>query len=334
MKARTHSRAIAAVVALATAAGCQLIGGIDERYLGTALDGGPDATTEDAESPDGTTTDAGVESAAADAPAFVDAAGDVDTSGNADAGPDGACSDGGCAVTYPGEVLADGPLAYWRLDDTSGTTAVDSSGNGNDGTYYGDFTLGQSGAIASDPSDTGVYLNESGGQTGWVGAGGSFAVTSEFTNQSPFTIEAWIKPAVIDANYRGVMSNEAAVDAGKDGYVIYLGGFTSNGVGIGFDRWGGAVSTPVQDAGAVSAGSAWWYVVGTYDGTNQTIYVNGVQVATATSAVELPSFGCTFAIGATHCGTVSFYQGVIDEVAVYGTALSQARIQAHYQAAQ
>jgi hypothetical protein len=37
-------------------------------------------------------------------------------------------------MAYEDEVLADLPLIYWRLDETSGTTAADSSGNGNDGT--------------------------------------------------------------------------------------------------------------------------------------------------------------------------------------------------------
>jgi hypothetical protein len=39
------------------------------------------------------------------------------------------------------EVLADSPALYARLGDTFGTTAADSSGNGNDGTYTGGFTL-------------------------------------------------------------------------------------------------------------------------------------------------------------------------------------------------
>jgi hypothetical protein len=43
-------------------------------------------------------------------------------------------------MTYESEVLADSPLVYWRLDESSGQTAADSSGNGNDG-WYGDSTF-------------------------------------------------------------------------------------------------------------------------------------------------------------------------------------------------
>ena len=46
---------------------------------------------------------------------------------------------------YANRVLADSPLGYWRLGEFSGSVAVDSSGNGNDGTYVGNVVLGQPG---------------------------------------------------------------------------------------------------------------------------------------------------------------------------------------------
>src|SRR5205807_64318 len=51
------------------------------------------------------------------------------------------------APPYPGNVLSDGPLAYWRLDEASGTTAADLSGDGFNGTYNGSVTLGSSGLL-------------------------------------------------------------------------------------------------------------------------------------------------------------------------------------------
>src|SRR2546427_12015435 len=52
--------------------------------------------------------------------------------------------------SYRASVLADHPVAYWRLDEETGTVMVDASGNGNDGAYAGAVTLGQPGAPASD----------------------------------------------------------------------------------------------------------------------------------------------------------------------------------------
>ena len=51
---------------------------------------------------------------------------------------------------YRAAVLADSPLAYWRLGETSGTVAHDETGNGHDGTYVGGVTLGQPGALTGD----------------------------------------------------------------------------------------------------------------------------------------------------------------------------------------
>ena len=48
-------------------------------------------------------------------------------------------------VLYDTEILADSPVGYWKLNETSGTTAYDSSGNGNNGTLHGGITLNQPG---------------------------------------------------------------------------------------------------------------------------------------------------------------------------------------------
>lgn len=48
-------------------------------------------------------------------------------------------------TAYDDTVLALNPVVYLKFDETSGTTASDSSGNGNDGTYNGGVTLGAAG---------------------------------------------------------------------------------------------------------------------------------------------------------------------------------------------
>src|SRR2546422_5200417 len=64
--------------------------------------------------------------------------------------------------SYRASVLADHPVAYWRLDEETGTVMVDASGNGNDGAYAGAVTLGQPGALASD-GGTAVGVGPGGG---------------------------------------------------------------------------------------------------------------------------------------------------------------------------
>src|SRR5687768_508944 len=43
-------------------------------------------------------------------------------------------------MAYADDVTAKTPTMYWKLDETSGTTAADASGNGNTGTYNGTYT--------------------------------------------------------------------------------------------------------------------------------------------------------------------------------------------------
>src|SRR5213593_2714324 len=64
--------------------------------------------------------------------------------------------------SYRASVLADHPVAYWRLNEATGAVMADASGNGNDGTYAGAVTLGQPGALTSD-GDTAVGFNPTGG---------------------------------------------------------------------------------------------------------------------------------------------------------------------------
>ena len=97
-------------------------------------------------------------------------------------------------AAYRNQVLADEPLAYWRLGEPSGTSAADASGNGNTGTYGGSPTLGATGALAGD-TDTatsfdGVNDNVSVPNNASLNLNGSFSIEfwakqTSFTNYLP-----------------------------------------------------------------------------------------------------------------------------------------------------
>src|SRR5262249_9490411 len=57
-----------------------------------------------------------------------------------------------CEAAYRDTVLADSPILYWRLGESSGTTVGDSSGHGSTGTIVGSPTLGAQGALFGDSS--------------------------------------------------------------------------------------------------------------------------------------------------------------------------------------
>ncbi len=64
-------------------------------------------------------------------------------------------------TTYSQLIRNDGPAGYWRLDETSGTTAADSAGS-NPGTYQGGVTLGATGLLTSESDKAASF---SGSQT-------------------------------------------------------------------------------------------------------------------------------------------------------------------------
>ena len=238
-------------------------------------------------------------------------AGDASTAGGAD-------SEAGAIPGYAGQVLADAPVAYWRFDETAGTTAVDSSGHGNDATYQGGITLGVAGAIAGD-GDTAAAFD---GVTGFVTAGKRFA----FVGQAPFSVEAWVV-AQSQAAYAGVVSrNDATGGPPSEGYLLFL---APDGGAFGLQRLDGAnVSTAVSTAGASAPAPT--HVVGTFDGVALVVYADGEPQGTQTASFALAGAVADFVVGAEAGGSGSFFAGTLDEVAVYDHALPVDRVRAHY----
>ncbi|MGB0723663.1 MAG: LamG domain-containing protein [Gammaproteobacteria bacterium] len=69
------------------------------------------------------------------------------------------------AFEYSDAVLAKNPIAYWRLGETSGTTAYDSVGDYH-GTYEGDYTLGNPGVFTAE-GDSDAAVQSGNGANGW-----------------------------------------------------------------------------------------------------------------------------------------------------------------------
>jgi hypothetical protein len=97
---------------------------------------------------------------------------------------------------YSSVVLAKRPVGYWRLGEAGGPTAFDASVNGYDGTYFGNPSFGQPGAIANDP-DTAIGLHgfDSGDYVEIPDP-----VNAEFsqpTSGQGLTVEVWMRPDVL-----------------------------------------------------------------------------------------------------------------------------------------
>ena len=196
--------------------------------------------------------------------------------------------------------LADNPISYWRLSESSGTTAVDAQGV-NPGTYSGGYTLGQPGSAGN----TAVTFD---GKTGSIALGNPSSL-----QLNSGTVEAWFKTS-------GNGRYGAIVATGGQYYI----GVNPNGQleawdpGTGRDRL-----TGVNVADGVRHHVAMTFQNGVTNGTQ--IYLDGNLVLTTTLTFKRSGY---VSIGSDG-GSAEFFPGTIDDVAIYGTLLSPAQIAQH-----
>jgi hypothetical protein len=214
---------------------------------------------------------------------------------------------------YPTAVLADAPLGYWRLGETSGTTMVDSSGNGHDGTYNGSPTLGAAGLLTGD-TDKAVQL--SGVSQSATVANGSWMNTGSVTLEALVYLDNLSQTATIldrDQDNSNRSFQWTITTAGKLLTNFWVSGVLKT-----------LTSTTTLVVGRI------YHVVLTYDGTTIRQYVNGVQDATTlVAAGVMTSTSSWLQVGANRT-IFAELAGRIDEAAYYGVALSAAQIVAHW----
>jgi Concanavalin A-like lectin/glucanases superfamily len=231
------------------------------------------------------------------------------------------------AADYSATILADHPLAYYRLEETSGTTAIDSSATGAfPGSYIGSGSFPFLGWPAIETNG----IAESAAQSPDYMSAGYYDALNQ---PGPFSFEVWARPISIPTggNYRCPIGNSPAYGtATQSGWYVYQ----TPDVPSEF-----ALVTPTGDVFIQTTDYTilnWYHLAGTYDGTNMSFYVNGTligtQKASAYVANSVNNVGaCTFAVGERGDGYGNF-DGELDEAAFYTNALTLAQIQAHYQA--
>jgi hypothetical protein len=217
--------------------------------------------------------------------------------------------------TYRSDVLSDGPAAYWRLGEASGTVAATEVGTSS-GTYQNGVTLGQPGALLGD-ADTAASFD---GVNDIV----SVPHSSSLNATTGATIEAWVKRSKSGA-WQNILAKPGNGAAAAQNYALWLN-TTNQPVAI-FGNGSSSVS-----AYAPAIDTNWHHIVATYDNATARVYVDGVLKVSTNSSVQLTANSQPLLIGRT-TDNLRIFGGTLDEVAVYPTALSATRIQAHYTAA-
>jgi len=198
-------------------------------------------------------------------------------------------------------------VLYWSFNEGRGTVAKDWSGNGNDGTLEG-------GAIWV-PGVIGTALEFNGSDSLVRGPHTPF-------NSRSFTHALWVNPSSLPGD-QSVFSQYQASSANQ--------GLHYRITGAGVVRMGFYSNDLDLPAGTVQAGN-WYHLTFWYDfeSQNRKVYVNGELAGEGAAAPYLGT------VGDTLVGTFwrpdradrvpEWFNGMIDDVQVYGRALAEEEI--------
>jgi hypothetical protein len=224
-------------------------------------------------------------------------------------------------ASYSEAVLTDNPIHYYPLDETDGTVAADSGMLMANGTYTGGFTLGQPAASS-----------RLGNCVRFDGQPGTFVDLGLFHPGNTVTVEVW---ANLDLDASHSPSYHDLVGRMDGSYIIDFA--PNDRVEFAALNTGGTMAKVGGDNN--TSRGRWHHLVGVFSGGTATVYVDGVQGTVQTIGGVLQDRGPTpdrVLIGASRNGSVNSFnfKGLVDEVAIYDTALSPAQVRAHYRAAQ
>ncbi|HEY1118851.1 MAG TPA: PKD domain-containing protein, partial [Acidimicrobiales bacterium] len=232
----------------------------------------------------------------------------------------------GADSRYVEAIDASEPTHWWRFDEPSGTTIADAAGFQPLTSIGTGMTLGAAGALVSDPLSTAARF-----------AGSTTTRTYTSVQDSPpdvFTIEAWFRTAGTAGGKLVGRGNRIDRNSSKMDRQLYLddAGHVLFGVKPDENREVVASPDPYNDG-------AWHLATATLSPEGMRLYVDGSQVGERTDV----TVGEHLALGYWRVGGDSlyrwpsapanaFFNGDIDEVAVYYRALGAGEIAAHYAA--
>lgn len=214
---------------------------------------------------------------------------------------------------YSAAVLADAPLLYYRLGETSGHFADSGSAVKNTDTET-NVTYAQPSLVPSDQTDKAIVVANS----------ANILRTGYSPSQAlPFTVEAVVRDDSVD----GANRRFAGVRSGAAGFGVGVNGVTNT---FKATTWG------VKDyifATSVVQGTTYHLVFVFRADNGVDLYINGSFSENIAFGTPINAAASPFTIGNSGDATQEFWIGSIDEVAMYGgLALSAGRVTAHWNA--
>jgi prepilin-type N-terminal cleavage/methylation domain-containing protein len=216
------------------------------------------------------------------------------------------------------QVATDQPTAWYKLDDGSGSTAIDSSVFANTATLAGSGPTWVTGQVGTGA----MYFNKTFGLTAPANVG------NQLTNR--WTMSLWIKQNNTTATGCVLAKHHASTN--HTNYNICMD-TTTNSIRLTNSEGaaGAATMTPVL---IPVDGLDWQHIVFTYDGTSVKGYRNGAQTITPSiQSISFTSSANPLFIGSFPANALANrFQGTIDDVRLYNRALTDSEIATLYNA--
>ena len=224
--------------------------------------------------------------------------------------------------SYAQTVIADGASHYYRLgESTNADPAVDEI-SGSDGTY----------GVTVMPGSLGYSTDKAAGFAGIDTDFVDTTVTTQTAPDGPFSVEAWVNANTIGTAGHRIAAKDKIGTPGE--WILWF-----NQGDLRFQVRNATTSAWVTaEAPATPSAETTFHVVGVFDGTDAILFVDGTEVARTPLGLLPTDLRNTntlpITIGASSLDTLAprghFFDGTIDEVAIYETALTAAQIQAHF----
>lgn len=219
-------------------------------------------------------------------------------------------------MSYRVKVLKDNPIGFWPLDESSGTTAFDSSGCGNDGTYTSVtlqnlIPLVMGGTYSVNINNLGsISLPITKNFYGTAVSGGGFGNIK--TSDNDFSLEVWFRPNITTSNRTTIFADE------------------TNGIGIYYENSNIVFRLNNEELYYnLNSRNKVFHLVATYSTSSMQIFVDGI-LASSKSISDFKFTNSTtgpFKIGPTLNASDSF---LVEAPAVYRYALSDKKVESHY----
>ena len=195
--------------------------------------------------------------------------------------------------------------SWWKLDETSGSTAIDTVRRMDGAVSGAQFTTGKEGnALLFDGVDDGVLIDSS----------------ASLLGDTDFSLMAWVKIDAAAGSGTIIQQREP----GGSGYFGQYSLVANDNGSIGFFVYRNGYQFNITTTTTVNDGN-WHLVVATRSGTDGKVYIDGSEAGSGTGPVQ-SLLAHNISIGYDNRDNNKYFEGHIDDVRVYSKALTASEI--------